>query len=67
MRSVCAWCGTLLGDTHASPQGTTHGICVPCDRQLRATELLRVKSEDEFEAECPTLHELIANLSPQPS
>jgi hypothetical protein len=67
MRSVCAWCGTLLGDTHSSPQGTTHGICAPCDRQLRATELLRAGSGDEIEAECPTLHELIANLSPQPN
>jgi hypothetical protein len=39
MRSVCAWCGKLLGDTHASPVGTTHGICAPCDRELRLVEL----------------------------
>ena len=67
MRSVCAWCGKLLGDTHASPLGTTHGICAACELQLRATELLRAGSGDETEVSCPTLHELIANLSPQPS
>jgi hypothetical protein len=65
MRSVCAWCGKLLGDTHTSPQGTTHGICGPCDRHLRATELPRARSADATEEACPTLHELLASLSAQ--
>ena len=67
MRSVCAWCGKLLGDTHESPLGTTHGICHPCDRRLRATELLRAGSQDETEAGCPSLRELVSDLPGPPT
>ena len=67
MRSVCAWCGKLLGDTQASPKGTTHGICGQCDRQLRTADLFCAAPGDEAEAGCPSLRELIADLRAQPS
>ncbi len=67
MRIVCAWCGEVLGDTHSSPQGTTHGLCGPCDRQLRAVELPRAASGDADDAGCPSLRELIAELRAQPT
>jgi hypothetical protein len=67
MQSVCAWCGKLLGDTRASPRGTTHGICSQCDRQLRAADLFYTAPGDEAEAECPSLRDLIAELRAQPT
>ena len=65
MQSVCAWCGKLMGDTHTSPEGTTHGICGRCDRQLRAADLFRGAPGDEADAECPSLFELISELEAQ--
>lgn len=54
MKTVCAWCGTLLGETHGEhgpSAAVTHGICTSCKEMLLGARGRRLQDIlDELDA-----------------
>lgn len=59
---ICAWCKTPLGhklsDHYASPDSTSHGICIPCSTKFEVDSLKLgiAKLYDDVKKEEPLPH-----------
>ena len=50
IRTICAWCKTVMIDAPPGPRGeVTHGMCLACEKKFEEEELSFIESDPDYQ------------------